>query len=282
VERQAYVVCATPRSGSTLLCELLKSTGVAGAPEEYFEARADTGLPPHPGDYLDGLPRTGAGVRDDTSPPEPSPYSDLRGIEGYREHLERSFRLGATPNGVFGTKLMWRNLGQLHVLATQLPEYADLDQHELLDRLFGHPRYVWMTRRDKLRQAISLWRALQTRTWRLEHPGEKIAAAELHYSFDAIDHLRRALASDDECWREYLGQHGREAITVSYEDDLERDQQSTIERVLGHVGVKAPRGWRAPVRTYRQADELTEHWVRRYRDDHDARAGELPSSSRAA
>jgi hypothetical protein len=112
VERQAYVVCATPRSGSTLLCELLKSTGVAGAPEEYFEARADTGLPPHPGDYLDGLPRTGAGVRDDTSPPEPSPYSDLRGIEGYREHLERSFRLGATPNGVFGTKLMWRSLGQ--------------------------------------------------------------------------------------------------------------------------------------------------------------------------
>jgi trehalose 2-sulfotransferase len=139
-----------------------------------------------------------------------------------------------------------------------------------------------MTRRDKLRQAISLWRALQTRTWRLEHPGEKLAASGLHYSFDAIDHLRRALANDDECWREYLGRHRREAITISYEDDLERDQQSTIERVLGHVGVKAPHGWRAPVRTYRQADELTEVWVRRYRDDHDARAGESPSSSRAA
>jgi len=29
---RSYVVCATPRSGSTLLCELLKSTGVAGHP----------------------------------------------------------------------------------------------------------------------------------------------------------------------------------------------------------------------------------------------------------
>ena len=65
----SYLVCATPRSGSTLLCELLKDTGVAGRPEEYFEARSDTGLPPHPGDYLENLPRTGAGIRDDTTPP---------------------------------------------------------------------------------------------------------------------------------------------------------------------------------------------------------------------
>jgi LPS sulfotransferase NodH len=28
------IVCATQRSGSTLLCELLKATGVAGVPEE--------------------------------------------------------------------------------------------------------------------------------------------------------------------------------------------------------------------------------------------------------
>ena len=36
--RRSYLVCATQRSGSTLLCELLKDTGVAGRPEEYFEA----------------------------------------------------------------------------------------------------------------------------------------------------------------------------------------------------------------------------------------------------
>ena len=46
--RRSYLVCATQRSGSTLLCELLKDTGVAGRPEEYFEAMRDTGVPPHP------------------------------------------------------------------------------------------------------------------------------------------------------------------------------------------------------------------------------------------
>jgi LPS sulfotransferase NodH len=273
-----YIVCATPRSGSTLLCELLKGTGVAGVPEEYFEARADTGLPPHPGDYLTGLPRTGAGIRDDPTPPDPPEYSGLAGIGDYREHLERSFRLGTTPNGVFGTKLMWRNLDELHTLATRLPEYAGLDAHELLDALFAHPRYVWMTRRDKLRQAISLWRALQTRTWRLEHPGQATSEAELHFSYEGIEHLERALSADDAAWGVYLERHGRESVTVVYEDDLEIDQARTIARVLAHIGIEPPADWRAKVTTFRQADQLTERWVAQFLAERERRGPPEPAA----
>jgi arylsulfatase A-like enzyme len=43
--------CATPRSGSTLL----KPTGVAGRPEEYFESVVATERPPRPESYLEGL-----------------------------------------------------------------------------------------------------------------------------------------------------------------------------------------------------------------------------------
>ncbi|MBA2364790.1 MAG: hypothetical protein H0V86_14810, partial [Chloroflexia bacterium] len=32
----SYLICGTPRSGSFLLCEALKNTGLAGMPEEYF------------------------------------------------------------------------------------------------------------------------------------------------------------------------------------------------------------------------------------------------------
>lgn len=35
----SYAVCALPRSGSSLLCELLFDTGLAGAPAEYFDAQ---------------------------------------------------------------------------------------------------------------------------------------------------------------------------------------------------------------------------------------------------
>ena len=45
VEGTSYLVCATQRSGSTLLCELLKGTEVAGVPDEYFEELRSTGMP---------------------------------------------------------------------------------------------------------------------------------------------------------------------------------------------------------------------------------------------
>ena len=32
----SYLVCATPRSGSSFLCEVLSNTGVAGRPDDYF------------------------------------------------------------------------------------------------------------------------------------------------------------------------------------------------------------------------------------------------------
>src|SRR5919206_408785 len=112
--RSAYLVCATPRSGSTLLCEGLKATGVAGRPEEYFEAVAATGRPRRPEDYLRGLhdPEVHALVAA-AGEPEPPAYSSLAGLHGYAEHLERVRRWGTTPNGVFGAKLMWDHLAEL-------------------------------------------------------------------------------------------------------------------------------------------------------------------------
>ena len=56
---KSYVVCATPRSGSTLLCALLAGTGVAGNPEEYFERLWRTGLPRQPREYFDGVDDAG-------------------------------------------------------------------------------------------------------------------------------------------------------------------------------------------------------------------------------
>src|SRR4051812_14956062 len=53
VEGISYLVCATQRSGSTLLCELLKGTDVAGVPDEYFEALRSTGLARQPREYFE-------------------------------------------------------------------------------------------------------------------------------------------------------------------------------------------------------------------------------------
>src|ERR1700683_2846153 len=122
--QRAYLVCSTQRSGSTYLCQLLASTGVLGQPQEFFEARAETGLPPHPGYFLAGLPRTGAGIRDDPRPTDGPPYSDLTTVVSWEAHLERTCALGTTPNGVFGAKLMWNQIPDLEQHAASLERFA--------------------------------------------------------------------------------------------------------------------------------------------------------------
>ena len=48
-----------------------------------------------------------------------------------------------------------------------LPEYRDIHPSvpSLLDQIFSNLHYVWITRRNKVRQAVSHCRASQTGLW---------------------------------------------------------------------------------------------------------------------
>jgi trehalose 2-sulfotransferase len=266
---RSYLVCATQRSGSTLLCELLKNTGVAGRPEEYFEAMRDTGAPPHPGDFLEGLAHTGLEIRHDARSPEAPAYSSLAGLADYRAHLERTFALGTTANGMFGAKLMFNQLGELGALAGALPEFAGVGLEVLLDRLFTSPRYIWMSRRDTVRQAVSMWKALQTRRWRAaDGDGDDGPTPPApRYRFDAIDHLVRRFEADERGWGRFFAAHEIEPLTIGYEHDLTFDPDRTVRRALEWVGVAPPAGWHATAPMDRQGDADSDDWVAAYHRD---------------
>jgi LPS sulfotransferase NodH len=278
---RAYVVCSTQRSGSTYLCSLLASTGVAGNPQEFFEAMAETGVPPQPRFFLAGLPLAGVGPGDQPSPGEPPEdsgstpyeppeYSDLRLVKGWRAHLERSFRLGTTANGVFAVKLMWNQLPEMQWHAAALPELAGLEGRELLEALFGPAAYVWIRRRDTVRQSISLWRALQSGAWRRERGADGAAPAELLYSFDAIEHLRRRLAADDAAWGRFFVGAPTAPLELHYEDDVGPDPADAVARVLAHLDLELPPDWTPSTSMVRQSDEINDAWRAAY--DRDAAA----------
>src|SRR5579875_3050696 len=262
--RLAYLVCATQRSGSTLLCRLLGETGVAGHPQEYFEATAETGRPPHPGVFLEGLGPTGAGIRDDVRPPKAPEYSSLEGVADYRAHLARTLARGTGRNGVFGAKIMFNQIAEVQALTSTLPEYIGLHGAPLLEALIGAStplRYVWARREDTVRQAISMWRAVQTRAWRGDEHGDD---RRPEYRFDAIDHLRARFEADEAGWQRFFDEHRIEPLVVRYEADLERDRAETIRSVLRFIGVEPPADLVTEPALKRQADELTEEWVAAY------------------
>ena len=259
-----YLVCATPRSGSTLLCESLRATGVAGRPQEYFEAMAATGRPPRPEDYLAGLDDTDVlDMLGGAAPPEPPEHSSLVGVDSYADHLRRVCDWGTTPNGVFGAKVMWDHVGELRTLV------ADHPPVDLLTDLFRGPRYVWVRRSDVVRQAVSLWRAMQSQSWRDDSASGAGSGrgVEPRYSFRALQHLVARLVDHDARWRELLDAARAPVLRVSYEE-LTRDLPGTLERTLDHLGIPVPDDWPPRLPTMRrQADELSEAWVAAYARD---------------
>jgi LPS sulfotransferase NodH len=258
--RRAYLVCATPRSGSTLLCEMLVNSGVAGRPAEHVETLRLLGRPHEPREYF-------AGVKDRdmlellpvSAPPQPHHVP-------IDERLAAIMRHATTPNGVFGTKVMWGYFHDLQERLAELPPLAALDDAERLVRLLGDVRYVHVSRHDHVAQAISMWRALQTRAWRAENDD----AIEPVYSFTGIDHLVRTLDAHDDAWSAWFDEHGIAPLRLSY-DELAADPPGELQRTLAFLGVASDRGSEPPLR--RQAGAQSAEWADRYRRERNGRPG---------
>src|ERR1700722_6160406 len=265
----SYLVCATPRSGSTLLCHELDRTGLAGHPQEYFEALRRSGVPRRPHEYFD--PERHPNIVERLAfremlegAPKPNP---LWQPDTYDQYLTWALQEGTTPNGVFGAKLMWGYLGDFAELLRGIDGMAGRPLPELLARAFPGLRYVQITRRDKVRQAVSLWKAVQTQAWQRE-AGSEVGAddgrmPEPQFSFRAINYLVRQLTAHDASWDAYFLGLGHEPLKVTYED-LAEDPEPVLRPVPPHPGTPAPTALAisAP-RLQTQADELSEEWCRR-------------------
>ena len=131
-----YFVCATPRTGSSLLLGLLASTGLAGRPEAYFRDP----------DEGDRARRWGIAGPDDSA-------------FDYRQFVGAAREAGTTPNGVFGAKLMWGTLDE--VVAKLAPDTTGADR-AVLTGVFGPLSFVYLRREDEVAQAVSWLRAEQT------------------------------------------------------------------------------------------------------------------------
>ncbi|WP_264001483.1 Stf0 sulfotransferase family protein, partial [Mycolicibacterium gadium] len=112
----AYLVLASQRSGSTLLVESLRATGVAGEPQEFFQYLPNTSMSPQPKEWFSDT--------DDESilrllDPLIEGKPDLAPAEIWRDYIRT---VGRTPNGIWGGKLMWNQTALLLSRAKDLPE----------------------------------------------------------------------------------------------------------------------------------------------------------------
>ena len=149
---QSYVICTTPRSGSTLLCELLAATGVAGRPGSHFHVPSLEGW----------LEDYGLNERR---------FSSRR--EALRTVLIAARTRGTGDTGVFGLRMQRGSLGyflqQLDALHPDLT--SDVER---IGAAFGLTVFVHLSRPDRLGQAISRVRAEQTGLWHRRADGTEL------------------------------------------------------------------------------------------------------------
>lgn len=243
----AYFVCATPRTGSSLLLGLLGSTGVAGRPQAYFRAADES-------TWADrwGLPR------------------GPRGDFDYADYVSAARRAGRGANGTFGAKLMWGTLDELvGKLGAVHPDLAG-DDVALLGRFFGRTRFVYLRRDDVLAQAVSWLRAEQTDVWYLGGHGEISGsraggtARPTRFDADGINRLLRTAREHHAAWQNWFASVGVRPYAVCYED-LVADMAGTTRRILDFLGLRPPHGHTVTARHHRQADALNDAWMARYR-----------------
>jgi LPS sulfotransferase NodH len=276
---RSYLVCATPRSGSTLVCRALRATRVGGVPEEFFEALMHSGRPRRPEEYflgvddasiLDHLGRRGVGE-------EQQPVSPLWSRTAYDRYLDWALEAGTTANGVFGAKLMWGYFGDFISLLRGVPAYQDVPLTDLLPTVFPRLTFVRVLRANKLRQAVSLWKAVQTATWREDSSRDGAPSVEdmppyqtflqehrpqLRFHYGAISHLLGQILRDEAAWDAFFEHLQVRAVLVLYEN-FAADYETSTRNLLERLELPRPLDLDpAPMRP--QSNGINDDWVRRY------------------
>ena len=185
----------------------------------------------------------------------------MRNYAGYvRGIVQRT----STRNNVFGVKLMGWDLEPFLVRLRQTGAFGKPDgsEFQILRAAFPRLKFIQIRRRDRLRQAISRARALQSDLWKGTN-GNLVAQAK----FDPvlISQSIKAARRVEKIWSAFFTRNGIEPFLVEYED-LATHYARSMRAVLKFLRIRLPRGYEiGEPTTVRQADATSEEWEDRYR-----------------
>ena len=166
------------------------------------------------------------------------------------EYFQEMLRRTSTSNGVCGVKVA--TLAFEHLRGELGPIF------ELVS-----PKYIWLRRRDTLRQAVSLYRAKETGVWHW-YAGQAKPQAAVRFDAEKIDACRKQIEDANASWANWFAEQQFEPLKLWYEDYITSPCE-TIQTICRHVGVDDRNlpPIKSDLRVMR--DETTEQWIAAYR-----------------
>lgn len=174
-------------------------------------------------------------------------------IEHFSQLIEELKRRRTSPNGVFSIKLHYAHLEQFGGFKA----FCDV---------FPDAYYVILTRKDVLRQAVSLSIANQTGVW---IAGQEPIEENPQYSFDEIDGFLRHLVSTSSSWKYSLASSGCKTVEMFFED-VRAEPAIAISKIARFMNINiCEDDLPAKQVTIRQSDERNAEWADRFIRDFD-------------
>ncbi len=237
--KKSYTIWFSQRTGSTLLAQALASTSLAGNPAEWLH---------------------------EVEGPLETPTT-ARAIAVQQKIWEQ----GTTSNGIFGMKVSFYEpfFSRVSLLFQLLPECENknLSRSKVWEAAFPNSRHIFMTRRNKIRLAVSWWKAIKSGEWHRAN-GAQAPKADLSnaYSFDAINHLLLESTLREAGIQAFFTEAGIQPLTIVYEDFI-ADYHGTVKCVLAFLGFEDQEVEIPKPTLSKLADELSEEWVQRFRHE---------------
>jgi len=232
----SYTIWFSQRTGSTLLCKALEATGVAGKPGEWL-----------------------LNVLKDSYT-----WNDME----LQQHL---WKLGSTANGTFGLKHSFHEPHFSQLLET-FRRFPSCPPHEknrarIWEHAFPNHRHLFMTRRNKVRLAVSWWKAIKSQEWH-RVSGAPARSVDLRdaYSFDAINHLYCECSMREAGIQEFFSEGNIVPLTLVYEDFIQ-EYEKIVRMVLEFLELDTIDVNVLPPHYAQTADQLSEEWVQRFREE---------------
>jgi trehalose 2-sulfotransferase len=229
---KSYIVASTPRCGSTFLCSLLWQTGVLGAPSEYWNC------------HKSGARKT-IGIR---------MMERLEATSG-QDYLTKLLARRTSKNGVFGVKVHFFDFQEV---LRGFPQVLEL---------LAPVTFINIEREDKIAQAISLARSLQTGTW---IAGSNKPRPTVTYDRELISRCLGSLETQKLGWTRWFDANRIDPHVVTYEK-LAADTAGVVFGIVKLLGAQDDEPHEIQVRTVeRQSDGTNKEWAVRFRSDVEA------------
>ena len=248
--RQSLLIACNPRTGSSLLCEALDSTGLAGHLDEWFLPRRVIrwglrhGVPTASPRIIPALLRYQLKGRS----PQSENFSNSIARRQMPRYYSKLTDVEVTANGVFGIQL---HRGQ-YVMATEAWGIDVVDPTV-------PSTWVHLRRRDRLAQAVSWAKATQDDKWNIAMESRDTAT----YDGEAIARrLRRAIRMDQE-WFDHFEREAITPLRFEYED-YRSDLRPALTAILSALGEEVSSLEVPELARQKQADATNAEWIERF------------------